>query len=1059
MDDLANHAYMESLVLRGRGRLDAEILQRAFQAVVDRHESLRTSFSDDGRRQMIHRTVTVDFRSVDGSGLLGSDLDRARETFMEELTGRAFDLRVAPLVRLGVFRLTADSQLIVISGHHIVFDGWSLNLFINDLAHCYTAQLGQIPTPEPPAAQFRDYAAWLEQKLQDPEMEVYEAFWRELLAGSLPDLNLPHDLPKPVRWSWRGARVSTRLSQSLRDRLAAVGRTYQATLFMTLLAAWQTFLHRFSGERDLVIGCPVLGRSMPQGMAIVGYLTHLLPIRTQLLPGESFAAFLERSRGLCLDAFENQDYPFSHMIRLFEGPSNPGEPALIRATFNLDRPREGPRFGGLQCEILTPEIRAAKFELSLNVMDLGGELLLEFDYNRDLFSAELAAVIRESFVAWLRQIAEEPARPQASLRLETEPVRTSPPARVLPAISAPTVDAAFAQRAAESPEAICLIAARASEPAGGARRLTYAELHMRASQVTARLHAAGVGLEDIVGLATNRGECRVIGLLGILQAGAAAFPLEASYPEARLRFMLEDCGASVVVCDPANEEHFAHLGYRTVVIGSEANQFPPSAATHHSADHLACIVYTSGSTGTPKGVAMTHANILSLLNAMAQRRDNPRGAVLHHSAFSFDAAIWEIWWPLLFGEPLVIAPPGELALGELAQCLREYQVRDAFFTTGLFNRLVDFEGETLAGLERIIVGGSTASARHFDALLQRNPKLCLLNVYGPTECTTFSTFHACSPVDASRGRIPIGTPLAGFRAEVLDPFFQPVPLHVPGELYLGGTSVARGYVNRPALTAERFLPDPAASEAGARLYRTGDRVRRLADGTLEFLGRFDHQVKVNGFRIELSEIEAALQDHPEIAQCLASVYEAGPGDHRLAVHIVAKGAAPDGGKVRKFLAARLPAYMVPMHVVVLPTLPLDANGKPDRRTLAVPELAASPSDAGAQSPPETPTEKQLAILWRRLLKREAIYRETDFFAAGGHSLLLAELVAEVAKELAVPVSLRDVYEHPTLAGCAQLLDSRREEGTLATAIPRVSRSARRGSRRSESRQPGLSEEP
>src|SRR5208282_3599189 len=460
-----------------------------------------------------------------------------------------------------------------------------------------------------------------------------------------------------------------------------------------------------------------------------------------------------------------------------------------------------------------------------------------------------------------------------------------------------------------------------------------------------------------------------------------------------------------------------------------------------SPDSVACVFYTSGSTGVPKGVAVTHRNILSLLNAMAARSDNPGGAMLHHSSFSFDASTWEIWWPLVAGGPLVIAPPGELTLAALARCVRDYQVCDGFFTTGLFNRLVDFEGDTLARMDRIATGGSTASCKHFGALLDKNPALSLLNIYGPTECTTFSTIHTAKPEDASAGRMPIGAPLAGLHVYVLDRFLQPAPNHVPGELFIGGASVAQGYVNRPGLTAERFIPNPFSEQPGKRLYRTGDRVRRLANGCLEFLGRLDDQVKVNGFRVELGEVEAALQGHPEIGQCLAAVLTDDPTDHRLVAYYVAQGGAIDHADLRAFLAERLPGYLIPSFFVCVQEILLDSNGKPDRKSLPTPDFVTSLPVQDV--PPETECEKQLAPLWRRLLKRDTISRGTDFFESGGHSLLVAELVAEISREFSVSLSLREVYENPTFAACARVLQDRLGQGKFASPIPRVSRSGRR----------------
>jgi amino acid adenylation domain-containing protein len=1055
LDELASQAYTEKLVIRGHGRLDVELLKRAFEAVVQRHECLRTTFSEDGRHQVIHERFPAEIHIVDASQLQGEELERMRVQFMKELAGKTFDLSRGPLVRMGVFRLTSESQLIAITGHHIILDGWSLNLFINDLAIFYSAYLGQ-PTPAmAPAVQYREYVAWLEERLRDSSMCTHEAFWKQRLEGALPRLELPHDQPKLANWTWSGARTGTRVSESLRRRLSSLGRIHGATLFMTLLAAYQTFLHRLSEQDDLIVGCPVLGRSMANGFKVMGYLTHILPIRSRLRVQESFVAFLRRVRSDILDAFEHQEYPFAQLIRKLDRSWNPGEPALVRVTFNLDRPREGPRFEGFRCEILGPEVRAAKFELSLNVLDLrGGELLLEFDYNRDLFSPQFAASLREGFVSWLRKVTDAPETPLGSLALNPEKI-SGPVAQTAfsgkLAVNAETIQGAFDQQALQRPDTVCVFGAQFGVASLAMPQLTYRELRARANAVATQLQALGVGPDSIVGLATQRGIERVIGSLGILKAGGAYLPLETEYPLDRLAFMLRDSGVNIVVCEAGCSEVFEKLPYKIVILdGSLAHEASPNVLV--SAQNLAYVMFTSGSTGAPKGVCVTHRNVLTFINGMVAQNYAPNGPMLHHSPFSFDASTLEIWWPLLTGTLLVVAPPERLTLAELARCAQAYDVQDVFLTNELFNRMVDHESEALAGVRRIMAGGSAASATHFGRLLARKKEGVLLNAYGPTECTTFTTLHHAQPEEGYGGRIPIGTPLSTLCVYVLDRNLQPVPPNVPGELYVSGEQVARGYYNRPGLTAERFLPDPFSPESGIRMYRTGDRVRRRENGSLEFLGRVDGQVKLSGFRIELSEVEIALRRHPDVRNAAVKVWEVGRGDQRLTAYVVAGNRAVEGKELRAFLSKELPAYMIPRHFVSLTEIPMDSNGKPDHAGLPAPDLKndASADDAS----PETPTEKKLAMLWERLLKCDRTSRSANFFELGGHSLLAAELVAEIARDFSVYLSLRDILENPTLGGCARVLESKRDLEGSTSPIPRVSRSERRMPRRELNRQPG-----
>ncbi len=1043
MDRLANCAYSESLFIHAEGRLDVDVLDQALGKVMKRHEALRTTFSADGRTQIIRRSVPSPLHISDGSMLIGAEQEAAKEAFLDEVTRQSFDLENGPLVRMGLFRLSQDKQLIAITGHHIIFDGWSLNLLINDLAVNYSAVLGQSPFPQDTPPQFREYVEWLTDTLSSPEIDLQREFWKEKLKAPLPRLELPHDRTPPAKWSWEGDRVSERISQSLRMELDALGRGSGATLFMTLLSAFQSYLHRITGQEDILVGSPVLGRSMPESLKTIGYMAHILPVRSHFDADESFKGFLSRQKTSLLDILENQTIPFADLLRQSDLAWSPDEPALIRATFNLDRPREGVRLEGLKCDLLSPPVQAAKFEISINVTDLGGELLMELDYNTNLLSKALAITMRDGFIDWLRKICAQSDSPVGRIALGKIPqARMLPMEKEFPEpYNADSLAQVFSRIAEEHRHEVAVVEASLDGGEAEGASISYGELDWKSDALAAKLIEEGVGVGDVVGVGCCRGIERIIGLLGIIKSGAAYMPVDSDLPDKRIEFITGQAKCRILVAESARMERWEGFDFFAIPANQELPKEMP-ALPEVQRDSLAYVLFTSGSTGGPKGVAIMQSNVLSLMSSLMLRGNAPNGPVLHHSQASFDASTMEVWWPLLSGRKLVLAPAGALSLRELANTIENHGVVDTFISVGVFNRMVVHESHALSRMKRVIVGGSALSPHYCKLFLEACPDTILENGYGPTEATVFTCLHTILPEDVEGGSVPIGKTLPNFQGYILDQFMQPVPDNIPGELFLSGPGVAVGYYNRPELTAEVFLSNPFSADPQSKMYKTGDIVKMRPDGLMEYLGRHDQQIKLRGIRIELDEIEAGLRRHPSVVDAITNVVKLDDEDSRLVAWLVIKDTDGDADteELKNWLIEFLPDYMVPNLFLTIDEIPLNLNGKPDRSQLI---FSGDEKITSTKDEDWTEMEGKVRRLWETILKCGMPSRSSHFFRSGGHSLLLTEMVAEVSQSFSVPLTLREAMDHPTICQFAEMLEEKLIEGTQNFVIPRVSRSSRR----------------
>ncbi|WP_415841911.1 amino acid adenylation domain-containing protein, partial [Myxococcus xanthus] len=1037
-------SYNVPIVLRIEGSLDVSALQRAFSALVARHESLRTTFaSHEGQPvQVIHPAMDVQLAFEDLSTLPEVEREaefRARAT---RTALRPFHLERGPLVRVGLSRLSPDVHALVLVLHHIVSDGWSLGVLVREVGALYAAFLeGRSPgLPELPV-QYADYAVWQRQWLSGAVLETQLDWWRQQLSGAPPHLELPTDKPRPATLSHRGAWVPVRLSRPMSDAVTALAHAEGATPFMVLLAAFQLLLSRYSGQEDVLVGSPIAGRRYEETEGLIGFFVNTLVLRAQVQPHATFRELLAQVRERTLGAYEHQDLPFEKLVEHLQPERNLGRSALFQVLFVLQNAPVGPL--SLPSLTVKPmgliDKEAARFELSLSLGETprGFEGLLQF--STDLFTAATA----ERMVFYLEQVLKAvTTRPES--RLSQIPLLTDAERHQVlvewngsaQALRWEAVHRCVEHHAERTPEAP---AVRCEE-----RELTYRQLEAQANQVAHQLRGMGVGAEVPVALCLERGVEWVVAMLGILKAGGAYVPLDPSQPESRLRALVEEVAAPVVVTQARHAATFEGLSARRVEMDGDAARLEaqPTEAPRVEVqpEQLAYVLFTSGSTGRPKGVAVTHGQLAHYVEAA-----NARLGLAECTSFALVSTV-----AADLGNTVLYAA---LWTGGLLHVLTQERASSAAGVEEYFQRhgveCLKVVPSHLAALmsgaapgqvlptKRLVVGGEAASWSLLEQVAALAPGCEVHNHYGPTETTVGVLAGRVElPRRAeSPATVPLGRPMGNTRVYVLDRSLRPVPVGVGGELFVGGAQVTRGYVWRPELTAERYVPDPFSMEAGARMYRTGDKVRWLGDGRLEFIGRTDFQVKVRGFRVEPGEVAAVLRAHPDVQDAVVVAREEVPGDNRLVGYAVRTArAAPDIAALRGFLQQRLPGHMVPSALVVLDALPLTPNGKVDWRALPVPNVSAR-GPAPAYEAPASPMEESLAAVWAHVLRVERVGREDDFFASGGHSLLATQVVARVRAVLGVEVPLRALFEAPTLRSFAQQVEQATRSQTLLALRP------------------------
>ncbi|WP_437620402.1 non-ribosomal peptide synthase/polyketide synthase [Sorangium sp. So ce1151] len=1042
-------SYLMAGGVRLRGQLDVDALRLALSEAVSRHEALRARFvAQDGRvMQRIGAPEPIPL-PVEDLRSLPREEQRRRVERRREGELAPFDLSRGPLIRACLLRLGEREHVLLLTLHHIVSDGWSLGILVDEVSQLYvSAQEGRPPAlPELPV-QYADYAQWQRSWLRGERLAGLTSYWKRQLEGAPPALELPTDRPrKAAARAHRAGQVDVALAPALVGALRSLCRQHGATLFMGLLSAWQVLLWRNSGQRDVVVGTPVANRTRPETERLIGLFANALALRTRFDERVSFVEVIRRVRDTALEAYAHQEIPFAKVVEALGGARDASRTPVFQVMFALQNaPLSVRRLGDIEMELLPARSAFAKFELVLDLREQGDGVDGYLEYDAELFDEETARRLLQHFVRLLESAMASPERAAAELSLLTDAERRE-------------LLATWNDTATEYPRDRCLHelfeahAQRAPDAvavASGEQRLTYGELNHRADRLARLLRSLGAGRDARVGLCVERSPAMAVGLLGILKAGAAYVPLDPSYPKQRLAFMLEDAGLSVLLTEQRWVEGLPETTARTLCLDGGWESAPVAAegaerpAAHAAAGDLAYVMYTSGSTGRPKGSCITHRGIVRLLCGTNYIDLGPDDRVAQVSSISFDAATFEIWGALLHGARLEIASR-ELVLSAtaFAAWLRARRITTLLLTTALFHHMASEAPGAFASLRTLLVGGEALDPRPAREVLRHGPPERLLNAYGPTEGTVIATTYHVRSVGPEQPAIPIGVPVSNMRVYVLDARMEPVPVGVPGELYIGGDGVARGYLNRPALTAERFLPDPFSSEPDARLYRTGDLCRFRPDGSLEFLGRHDQQVKLRGFRIELGEIEAALAEHPAVREAVVVMREDVPGDRRLSAYVVARGgdAEPSPTALRRHLQRVLPEYMIPSAFVRLDAIPLTSNGKVDRGALPAPEPAGQ-----ADAPPRTPAEELLSALYAGVLqlKVERVGIRDNFFELGGHSLMATQLLARIRSTFQGEISLNAVFEAPTVAALAERIEAVRSTERPSSA-PLLARAARGG---------------
>lgn len=1018
----ASCAYNESVSLELRGVLDRAALEQAMQALVRRHEALRSTLNASGTRMLIADELHLSLPFKDLAALPDEDRSRQLEVIARTDMTTAFDLRNGPLFRAQLIKVAGDVHLLRLTGHHVVCDGWSLGIMMAEISALYNAAKRGGAPELPGASDFSDYSLATIDFATSPEHAVVERYWLDLYKGSIPRLDLPTDRPRPKRKTYTGDRLDLLLPQDLVRGLKEVATRSGASFVTTLMTTFEVLLHKLTGDSDIVVGLPAAGQSDLGMKHLVGHCVNLLALRSRIDEETPFIEHLRARRTGVLDAFDNQKYTFGTLLRRLNVPREPGRIPLCPVVFNIDMNMDdGVAFDGLTHRFISNPRAFENFELFLNATGNEGHLTLEWSYNTDLFDEATVRGWMDQFVVLIKRVSTAPSASIADLIGDAALVgeQQSPKPEWHGRVTAfPKVDigSLFDEVAAKHADrtAVELLD----------QKLSYRELQHRVHALSSALMAMGVKPGEPVGLCMDRSFDMVVAMLATLRAGGCFVPFDPAYPADRLAFMFSDTDVKVMLTQRHLANALPRHGARTILLDDvEAGGDRP--APRVSPDAPAYIMYTSGSTGTPKGVVVPHRAIVRLVREQNFVAFGPDLCWLQLSNISFDASTLEIWGALLNGGRLVLQAQQKPTLPEICDAIQKHKVTSVWFTVGLFNMLVDEQLDRLRGLKHILTGGDVLSVPHVRKALKVLGPNVLINGYGPTENTTFT---CCFPINSEASisdGVPIGFPLNNTTVHVLDDQRAPVPVGRKGELYTGGDGVALGYWKRDDLTAEKFIDDPFSGKSGAKLYRTGDIVKWQPDGSIAFIGRADGQVKIRGFRIELGEIENALNDLPGVKDKVVVARQDGPGEKQLACYVVPSDAHQGThddllAAVREHLRTKLPTYMVPTGFVVMTELPLTANGKIDRRALPAPAARTSALKAEHVAPRNT-IERALATIWGRVLNASDIGIHDDFFDLGGHSLIGIQLLGHVEQQFNRTLPLKSLFEAPTIAQFAELL--------------------------------------
>jgi amino acid adenylation domain-containing protein len=1035
LDPASNAAYNIVAAVRIRGPLDPNALERAVNALAARHDSLRTCFiaAAGQPEQHVAAAVTVPMTRLDLRSL--TDATAREAAVAERLRAEAaqpFDLTRAPLLRTTLLALPDDESVFIFSLHHLVSDGWSSGVIVRDLAALYTAETTGRATNLPELAiQFADYVAWQAERLAAPAAARSLEFWKTALVDT-PVLNLATDHPRPPAMSYRGATDYFTFPPDLSRALNDLARREGATLFQVLLAGWNALLVRYTGQTDFAVGTSIANRAHPSLEPLIGFLTNTLALRTPCGGNPTFTELVARTRAVASAAYEHAETPLERIIEAVQPDRTMSQNPLFQVVFSLlQAHRDALQLGdGLTLEQLNVPSATARFDLTVTVEDTRAGLLVAVEYSRDLFEPPTIARMMLHYRTLLTAAAAAPQTRLAALPLLSAEERHT----LLHDWNATTTAYPKTKCVHELFEACAAATPHAPAVTAGDRTLTYAELNAAANRLARRLRTQGVAADVGVAVCAERTLEMVVTLVAVLKAGGYYLPFDPADPAERLNFLFEQARVRLIAAPrdaaprlPASRVPFFPVQLDAPDLLAESPENLPNIA---NPDNLAYTTFTSGSTGRPKGICIPHRGVVRLVRDTNYLRYGPDLRILELAPVSFDASTFELWGALCNGALLVVLRAGAPSIRELREEIQRHRITSLYLTSALFNLMVDERVEAFRGVQHLLVGGDIISVPHARKVLAAHPGLTLINGYGPTETTTFASCGLVRTPEEVGYTVTIGPPISNTTAYILDREMEPVPVGVPGDLYLGGDGNARGYLQLPALTAETFIPNPHATTPGERIYKTGDLARWMPDGTIEFLGRRDFQVKVRGFRIELGEIESCLASHPAVKETLILVHEIRPGDKRLIAYVQPRAGftTPDEETLRAHVRAHLPDFMVPAAFVIVPEFPLTPHNKIDRAALRALGAGATSTKA-AHIPPRTPVEETIAAFWREVLKVDRVGAQDNFFDLGGHSLLATQVMWRVFEVFRLELPLRTLFEASTVTAFAAALTAAVDQST------------------------------
>ena len=1008
--------------IRIRGDLDVKALQQSLSEIVNRHEVLRTRFQtvNGSPIQVIEPEIAININLLDLREKEASEQQTALKQQIQQEANSAFELEKAPLIRCRLLQLETQEYVLLVTMHHIVSDGWSIGLFIQELSVLYQAFSQGKPSPLPELSiQYADYAVWQRQRLSGEVLETQLSYWKQQLAGVPGLLQLPSDRPRLSRQTYRGKTQNFSLSADLTQSLQALSRESGTTLFMTLLAAFATLLYRYSGQADIAIGSPIANRHHGDIESLIGCFVNTLVLRTRCEGNPSFKSLLTQVKETTLKAYEYQDVPFGQIVEALRPQRSLSHSPLFQVMFILQNASLAEvELSGLRLNELEQESTTARFDLTLSISETDEGVVGAWEYNTDLFDSSTIARMLGHFQSLLSAIVENPQLKVDEIPLLDEAERH----RLLvewnnTATKYPkdkSIHQLFEEQVDKTPDKVAIVIEK--------QQLTYKQLNKKANQLAHYLQSLGVSSEILVGICMERSAEMLIALLGILKAGAAYVPIDPTYPKDRISWMLSDSKLFILLTQGELIAKLPTHNAQVVDLNQDLATF--TAANQNNLDcemaatDLAYVIYTSGSTGKPKGVQINRGAVVNFLHTMqSSLQIDSTDVMLAVTTISFDISVLEIFLPLITGAQLVLASREVASDGkQLAQYLTTSGATLMQGTPATWQLLLAAQWQGNAHL-KILCGGEALRADLAQALLDKGSSLW--NLYGPTETTIWSAIQPVKAPQLNQATVPIGKPIGNTQIYLLDLNQQPVPIGIPGEIHIGGAGLARGYLNRPDLTEAKFIPDPFGDINNDRLYKTGDLARYLADGSIEYLGRLDHQVKIRGFRIELGEIESILNTHPKIQQAVVIAREDIPGNKRLVAYLVSKDHSLSTTQLSEFLKQKLPEYMVSYAFVVLEALPLTPNGKVDRKALPAPDGVINRTQKYV--PPQTDTEKHIAAVLQEALQLEKVGIYDNFFELGANSLILVKIHSKLQETLSVEISLVDMFTYPNIKVLSQYI--------------------------------------